>query len=261
MVFKRNSKELEDICSYALEHGVEVKNSMLQKNPKVVKGIIDFCLEKGMDIIPTMFARSEEEVKDIVHICEQEGIDLSGSIFYRSPEEVRNLGELCHELKVDVEASFFLRSFETTKEVFDFCKSKGIKASGAVFTKTKEDLEAFNKLNISVVKYYNNFEQFGSSTLGENIADLGAMRLIMDIAKLKKANDSDYKKIFENYALDWCSQMTPYANAYLLYNDVHSPNKNRTNAVLSSTDEFYKVYDIKETDDMFIAKKDRVFVW
>ena len=126
---------------------------------------------------------------------------------------------------------------------------------------TKEDLEAFNKLNISVVKYYNNFEQFGSSTLGENIADLGAMRLIMDIAKLKKANDSDYKKIFENYALDWCSQMTPYANAYLLYNDVHSPNKNRTNAVLSSTDEFYKVYDIKETDDMFIAKKDRVFVW
>ena len=122
-------------------------------------------------------------------------------------------------------------------------------------------LNSFEAVFLVVYYCYNNFEQFGSTTLGENIADLGAMRLIMDIAKIKKASNSDYKKIFESYALDWCSQMTPYVTAYLLYNDEHSPNKNRTNAVLSSTDEFYEVYNIKEKDDMFIAKKDRVSVW
>lgn len=126
---------------------------------------------------------------------------------------------------------------------------------------TKEDAENFNKLNIEVVKYYNNYEQFGSTTLAENIADLGGMALIMDIAKNEKATDSDYKKIFESYTLDWCSQMNPYVSVNLLYNDEHSPNKNRANAVLSSTEEFYDVYDIKEKDGMFVPKKNRVAVW
>lgn len=126
---------------------------------------------------------------------------------------------------------------------------------------TKEDAENFNKLNIKVVKYYNNYEQFGSTTLGENIADLGGMALIMDIAKKNNATESDYKKIFEFYTLDWCSQMNPYARVSLLYNDEHSPNKNRANAVLSSTEEFYSVYDIKESDGMYVPKKNRVAVW
>ena len=126
---------------------------------------------------------------------------------------------------------------------------------------TKEDAENFNKLNIKVVKYYNKYEQFGSTTLGENIADLGGMALIMDIAKKNNATESDYKKIFEFYTLDWCSQMNPYARVSLLYNDEHSPNKNRANAVLSSTEEFYSVYDIKESDGMYVPKKNRVAVW
>ena len=126
---------------------------------------------------------------------------------------------------------------------------------------TKEDAENFNKLNIKVVKYYNNYEQFGSTTLGENIADLGGMALIMDIAKKNNATESDYKKIFEFYTLDWCSQMNPYARVSLLYNDEHSPNKNRANAVLSSTEKFYSVYDIKESDGMYVPKKNRVAVW
>ena len=126
---------------------------------------------------------------------------------------------------------------------------------------TEEDLENFNKLNIEVVKYYNNYEQFGSTTLGENIADLGGMALIMDIAKNKKATNDDYKKIFVAYALDWCSQMNPYLRANLIYSDEHSPNKNRVNAVLSSTEEFYTVYNIKENDGMYVPKKNRVAVW
>lgn len=126
---------------------------------------------------------------------------------------------------------------------------------------TEEDSNNFNKLNIEVVKYYNNYEQFGSTTLGENIADLGGMSLIMDIAKSKNASKSDYKKIFESYALDFCGQKNPYYRVNLLYYDEHSPDKNRVNAVLSSTEEFYSVYDINEKDEMYVPKKNRVAVW
>ena len=126
---------------------------------------------------------------------------------------------------------------------------------------TEEDLNNFNKLNIAVVKYYDNYNQFGTATLGENIADLGGMAIIMDIAKNKNATENDYKTIFEYYALDWCSQQTPYYKALLLYYDEHSPNKNRVNAVLSSTEEFYSVYGITESDDMYVSNKNRVSVW
>lgn len=126
---------------------------------------------------------------------------------------------------------------------------------------TEEDAKNFNKLNINVVKYYNKYNQFGSTTLGENIADLGAMSIVLQIAENKNATKEDYKKIFENYALSWCSQKTPYYEFLLLTSDEHSPDKNRVNAVLSSTDKFYEIYDIKENDDMYVTKENRVSVW
>ena len=43
--------------------------------------------------------------------------------------------------------------------------------------------------------------------------------------------------------------------------DEHAPNKVRVNAVLSSMDKFYEVYDIKEGDKMYVAKEDRVGLW
>ncbi len=126
---------------------------------------------------------------------------------------------------------------------------------------TEEDLNNFNKLNIAVVKYYNNYNQFGTATLGENIADLGGMAIVMEIAKSRGATENDYKTIFEHYALDFCSQSTPYYRANQLRYDVHSPNKNRVNAVLSSTEEFYSVYSIMKSDDMYVSNEKRVSVW
>ena len=126
---------------------------------------------------------------------------------------------------------------------------------------TEEDAKNFYKLNGQVIKYFDKYEQFAENTLGEDIADLGGMELVMDIAREKNANNDNYKEIFESYALDWCSQLEPAMRIYLLYNDEHSPNKNRTNAILSSTDEFYDVYDIRETDKMYVKKADRVVVW
>ena len=43
--------------------------------------------------------------------------------------------------------------------------------------------------------------------------------------------------------------------------DPHIPEIIRTNAILSSLDCFYEVYDVKEGDGMYIAPGDRVSRW
>ena len=47
----------------------------------------------------------------------------------------------------------------------------------------------------------------------------------------------------------------------MLKEDVHSPEKNRVNAVLSTLNKFYEIYNIKDTDKMYIKLEDRVSVW
>lgn len=126
---------------------------------------------------------------------------------------------------------------------------------------TEEDEYNFNALTSKVVKYYEKYDQFGDTTIGENIADLGGMTIVLQIAESKNATDEDYKDLFEAYAMDWASQLTSIAKEWQLKNDVHSPEKNRVNAVLSTLDKFYKVYNIKETDKMYVSPEDRVAVW
>ena len=126
---------------------------------------------------------------------------------------------------------------------------------------TKEDKEKFENLGTKVIKYYYKYETPGSFTLAENIADLGGMKLIIDIASSKNATKEDYKTLFENYAKEWCLQATSYYVGFQKENDTHSLGNVRVNAVLSSTNKFYDVYDIKENDKMYIESKERVKVW
>ena len=43
--------------------------------------------------------------------------------------------------------------------------------------------------------------------------------------------------------------------------DEHAADKVRVNAVLSSCELFYKTYDIKKGDDMYIEPEKRVKLW
>ena len=126
---------------------------------------------------------------------------------------------------------------------------------------TSEDKLAYTKRTLRVEKYYEKYKQEGYQTLGENIADLGSYSLLMDLAKKHNATNDEYKTIFESSAKIWAQQSTKFFKGYMLIYDEHSPSKNRINAVLSSIDKFYEVYNIKETDKMYVSKEDRVAVW
>lgn len=128
---------------------------------------------------------------------------------------------------------------------------------------TDEELEEYQRMSQSIVEYYNNYEMIGVKvngelTLMENIADLGAMTCITSIiGDDEKALDEAFGQMTYN----WASEDTTSFMMYLLNTDTHSPNKVRVNAVLSSCDAFYKIYDIKETDGMYVAPEDRVGIW
>ncbi len=130
---------------------------------------------------------------------------------------------------------------------------------------TEEDKEQYNKLTKAIEDYYSKYEYMGfnvdgKKTLSENIADLAAMKAMISIAENKGATKDDFKKMFEAYTDLWAKKENKQS-AELQTFDEHSPNKVRVNAVLSSMDKFYEVYDIKEGDKMYVPKKERVGLW
>lgn len=128
---------------------------------------------------------------------------------------------------------------------------------------TDEEMEKYKELSQSIVDYYSSYELMGVAingelTLGENIADLGAMTCITSIIG---EDEEALDEAFGQMAFNWACEDTASFAMYLLNTDTHSPNKIRVNAVLSSCDAFYETYDIKEGDGMYVAPENRVGIW
>lgn len=128
---------------------------------------------------------------------------------------------------------------------------------------TKEDREAYNVLQEKAADYYTDYKILdvysidGAVTLSENLADLGAVQCLANIAK----NKEQLRQFFEGVAVQ-CSTLCTVEDAVEgLVQDIHSPAEARANAVLSSTDRFYEAYDIGETDKMYVAPENRIKVW
>lgn len=127
------------------------------------------------------------------------------------------------------------------------------------------DYKEFTTRSKKVIDYYSNLKTSdgkvvdGFLTAGENISDLGGIACVLDIAK--KTENPNLKELFENYAIIWREISTKELREYLLNNDPHAPKKIRVNAVLAQFDEFYKTYNIKEGDKMYVNPEDRVGIW
>ena len=130
----------------------------------------------------------------------------------------------------------------------------------------EEDYKKFEELQKEVIGYYDEYKIDGKAvngkqTVGENIADLGGVSCIVDIAVRNGATKEELKEMFKAYANIWASKSTGEYTKLLLIMDVHSPDKVRVNAVLSSIDEFYNTFDIKEDDGMYKEGEERLKVW
>lgn len=97
----------------------------------------------------------------------------------------------------------------------------------------------------------------GKLTAGENAADLGGMQVIASMTD----DEDSLRLVFESYAKIWATLSVDTDAAKQIVSDVHSPAEIRVNAVLSSVDKFYDVYDISEGDGMYVPSDKRVRVW
>lgn len=117
----------------------------------------------------------------------------------------------------------------------------------------------FNKISVPVPGVAEGINIDGKKTQAENMSDLNAVFCCTDILRSKK--NSDYKAFFESYAKIYREKYTPQALQFVLKNSDHAIGKYRVNVPLSQIEEFYKAYDIKEGDGMYIKEEDRLSVW
>lgn len=128
---------------------------------------------------------------------------------------------------------------------------------------TEKDKQTFENICNQVIDYYQTFyigdkQINGKLTLGENIADLGSMACVVEIAKEKNC---DLAEVFESYARMWRMKVTPEYEKLLLNMDSHAPSRVRVNAVLSNTPEFAEYYQLVNGDGMYLPPAQQIVIW
>ncbi len=130
---------------------------------------------------------------------------------------------------------------------------------------TEADYAAFTARADKLAAYYDRMVAFGGypvqgqNIISEAIADMAGMKCMLGL--LEQQDDPDYRAFFESFARLWGRIATEEYEYFLLTQDVHPLNYLRANATLQQFEQFYKTYDIRPGDGMYLAPADRVLVW
>ncbi len=141
---------------------------------------------------------------------------------------------------------------------------------------TEDDLKQFTGLGGALAAQYSALEPLpgtfvdGKFTLGENIGDLGGINAAYDGLQIHLKQNGNpglidgytpEQRLFISWATIWRSKMRDEAIKNQVKTDPHSPGQYRAYVPLVNVDEFYKAFDIKETDKLFVKPENRVKIW
>ncbi len=129
-------------------------------------------------------------------------------------------------------------------------------------TKVMEDF--FNKIEVLPGMFAN-----GKLTLGENIADHGGLKIsfqaLQNAMKESPLGEKDgftpEQRFFLSYGLIWGCNTREAMLRQLNMTDPHSAGRWRVNGALPHIDAWYKAFNIKKGDALYLPKKQRVNVW
>jgi putative endopeptidase len=106
-------------------------------------------------------------------------------------------------------------------------------------------------------------------TMGENIADLAGLNVAYDAyhrslggkeAPVLDGLTGD-QRFFLAFAQAWRSKWRDDTLRNIMNTDPHSPDRARIMVPLANLDAWYKAFDVKPGDKMYIAPEDRVHIW
>ncbi|QDV67500.1 Neutral endopeptidase [Rosistilla carotiformis] len=139
----------------------------------------------------------------------------------------------------------------------------------------ESDRSEFEKRSEGLVEQFGQYKPFpdmsvnGELTLGENIGDLGGLNVAYTAYQMslegKPAPVIDGltgdQRLFIGWAQVWPRHYREPELRRRLVVDPHSPSRYRVNGIVSNMDAFYKAFDIKPGDKMFIPADRRVKIW
>uniref|UniRef100_A0A6B2LKQ2 Peptidase M13 C-terminal domain-containing protein n=1 Tax=Arcella intermedia TaxID=1963864 RepID=A0A6B2LKQ2_9EUKA len=129
----------------------------------------------------------------------------------------------------------------------------------------KEQVESYLYIDIEEQKEYHINPEL---TMGENLADLGGISLSLQAMNsvLEKENKStdevklNQRVFFKSFANIWKENIKKETLINQLTTNPHSPGHFRANLVHNMA-EFYTVFDISETDRMYLPPSRRLRMW
>ena len=138
-----------------------------------------------------------------------------------------------------------------------------------------QDKIAFTSRTKFVEKQYDEFVGIdtihvnGKLTLGENIADLGGLKIALAAYQASRAGKPEApvagftpeQTFFLAFAQSWCTVARPEYLRLLAQTDPHSPERFRVNAPLSNLPEFRKAFACAEPSPMVRPAGQRCEVW
>ncbi|HLC70117.1 MAG TPA: M13 family metallopeptidase [Patescibacteria group bacterium] len=140
---------------------------------------------------------------------------------------------------------------------------------------SKEDEEKFKLLAAELTNQYNNYFPFpdahinGEFTLGENIADLGGVKVGYEALKISLQNHPEdlldnltpEQRFFLAYAATEKGKVREEKARLALVIDPHSPSKYRVNGVVTNLTEFYEAFNVQKGDKLYRPEAERTQIW
>lgn len=147
------------------------------------------------------------------------------------------------------------------------------------------DSQEFERRTQQLIDYYSNFDVMpfetglkndGAFTVSENVADLGGFFLAYD-SYVKHLNKQGFKgeqlrlqkqRFYEAYGYLWSGKWTAdHAlkntgdEARPALKNVHSLFRERVNGIVTNTDDWYDLFDVKAGDKLYLAPDERIRIW
>jgi predicted metalloendopeptidase len=138
-----------------------------------------------------------------------------------------------------------------------------------------ESVKRFNERSAGIIRQFGAYIALdslhvnGELTQGENIADLGGvklsyaafMRTLAGKSKDKIGGFTPEQRFFLGFARSWRENERPEALRLLVNSDPHSPERFRVNGPLSNLDEFAAAFNVPEGAPMRRSPAERVAIW